>query len=175
MMCLVCLAASHTLAPSAALFPMTFNSQKQVLLKLECHYTCDIFVMTVLLFSSVDPNVEISTSSEPVYKSLFTLSCKVHVLPKLHNQLAPSITIVWETPTEILPTSEGNIAVGTQEAMINDVDDIPFLVRNLTFSSLNKSHNGVYTCQAIIQLPNDSQIMSRKVVYDLVVKGIYIH
>ena len=141
---------------------------------LEFHYTCDIFDMTLSLFSSVDPNVEISTSSEPVYKSLFTLSCKVHVLPKLHNQLASSITIVWETPTEILSTSGGNIAVGTQEAMINDIDGIPFLVRNLTFSSLNKSHNGVYTCQAIIQLPNESQIISRKVVYDLVVEGIYL-
>ena len=58
--------------------------------------------------------------------------------------------------------------------MINDIDGIPFLVRNLTFSSLNKSHNGVYTCQAIIQLPNESQIISRKVVYDLVVEGIYL-
>ena len=128
----------------------------------------------LILFSSVDPNVEISMSSEPVYKSLFTLSCKVHVFRKLHNQLAPSITIVWETPTEILSTSGGNIAVETQEAMINGIDGIPFLVRNLTFLSLNKSHNGVYTCQAIIQLPNESQIISRKVVYDLVVKGIYL-
>ena len=100
-----------------------------------------------------------------MYKAQLTLSCDVSVPQKLHDYVVPYTSILWSTPLHEMQTPEG-------DRMQDEIyDNGTALTRNLTISSLNESHNGVYVCQAIIQLPNSDQVISPEAVYDLQVKG----
>ena len=98
-----------------------------------------------------------------MYKVQLTLSCDVSVPQKLHDYVVPYTSIVWSTP--LLQTPEG-------DRMQDEIyDNGTALTRNLTISSLNESHNGLYICQAIIQLPNSDEVISPEAIYDLQVEG----
>ena len=100
-----------------------------------------------------------------MYGAQLTLSCDVSVQQKLHDYVVPYTSILWSTPLHEMQTPEG-------DQMLDEIyDNGTALTRNLTISSLNESHNGVYICQAIIQLPNSHQVISWEAVYDLHIKG----
>ena len=114
---------------------------------------------------SVEPTVHIVASVEPTYKAQITLSCDVSVPLKLHKYVVPYTSILWSTPLHELKMPEG---VQMQEEIYNNGTAF---TSNLTIFSVNESHNGVYICQAIIQLPQSDQVVSHEAVYDLRVKG----
>ena len=99
------------------------------------------------------------TPDDPEYSSDLTLTCRVSVPQKLHSQLVPYMTLTWSTPLQ------ENASAGEL------VDDGLSLSLNLDISSVNETHNGVYTCHAVIQLPQSSAFISTETEYTLNVKG----
>ena len=113
--------------------------------------------------SSVEPMMEITAFSEAVYKAHFVLMCKASVIPKLYSQLVPYMVLEWFGPDGVPLTEGNNIVLGMHPNSVTN------LVRNITFTQLNLTHNGVYSCQVTINLQNTRII--RTTDYDLRVKG----
>lgn len=107
--------------------------------------------------------VEIAAFFEAIYKAHFVLMCKASVISKLHTQLVPHMELEWLGPDGVPLTEENKIGLGMHYNSGMD------LARNITFSQLNVTHSGVYSCQVIIHLQNTT--ITRKTDYDLRVKG----
>ena len=113
-----------------------------------------------ILVSTVEPQLCIQAPADPEYLSDLSLSCSVHVPQKLHRHLVPYMTVTWHTPFEESSTAGAPV-----------VDDGASLHLNLSIASVNETHNGVYNCRLVIQLPNTSSPITRETDYTLNLKG----
>jgi hypothetical protein len=91
------------------------------------------------------PTIDItSNGDESVGGGSYSITCKVNIL----QPLIASLTIKWNKTIN----SNGE-SVPLSTIMSNTVNE-------LMFSSLNTSHAGIYTCQAIISIPNVGTVMN---------------
>ena len=115
---------------------------------------------------SVTPTVTILAPPEQTYKSQYILTCTLSLPPNILPHIMPYTMVVWSrllhgrliTETEVQETYNDHFS----------------LKRNLSFSSLNESHNGVYVCQIFIQFPNNDRPIYREASHSIQVKGIIL-
>lgn len=114
--------------------------------------------------SPVTPTVKIIAPPEQIYKSQHVLTCTLSLPPKILFHTIPYTTIVWSR------LAHGRLIPETElEEAYNDRFS---LNRNLSFTSLNESHNGVYVCQIFIQFPDGDRPIHGEASYSIQVKGI---
>ena len=97
----------------------------------------------------------------PEYLSDLRLSCTVSLPAKLFYLLLPHTTVTWSTP----------ISEKSQTTTETVRDDRSSILLNLTIPSVKETHSGVYTCGVVINLPNNSLVISKEVNYTLNLKG----
>lgn len=110
----------------------------------------------------VIPAVNIIAPPEQTYKSQYVLTCTVSFPTKLFSHIIPYTMVVW--------SRDGMLIAGTE--VQETYNDGVSLKRNLSFTSLNESHNGRYICQVFIHFQDNDRPISRKTSYSIRVKGI---
>ena len=75
--------------------------------------------------------------------------CQVTLPPQYAAHLLPYVSISWSTPNLITAELKRN-----SNQIVREVVNSENLMSSLIFSSLSASHNGNYSCQAIVTLRN---------------------
>lgn len=99
---------------------------------------------------------------EPEYLSDFSLSCRATVSRKIFPDLLPYMTLILTTSSD---TNVSN-AIPTDEDILKLTLFIP---------TLNGTHNGVYTCHLVLNLPKTERLIVKQFNYSLHVQGITIN
>ena len=103
---------------------------------------------------------------EQTYKLQHVLTCTLSLPPNILVHIIPYTVIVWSRLLHGRLITETEV----QEAY----NDRFSLKRNLSFSSLNENHNGVYICQIFIQFPGNDRPIYGEASHIIQVKGILL-
>ena len=104
------------------------------------------------LFSTiVSALTSLQTSSVPVYNTQFDLMCQSSIPNQYIRHLAHYIDIEWSGPASVISLLESSSGETVKEET-----DLEHLISTLSFSFLNSSHNGNYTCKTVLRLPSET-------------------
>ena len=112
---------------------------------------CSCFIVVVFCPLLELPLLIVSVASPPVTGAgqPLSLTCTVTVV----EYLIVSPQIEWIPPDGSVISSDGNTSVGEAAVVVSGT----LSTRNITFSSLQTSHAGRYTCWVYLNVPNLSQ------------------